>query len=92
MMSRYIAYPANHMCAFRRTRGTEIHHVQTIRALQQTRALALNLAETIKRIPVTHDKAHEMKQIRRMNRLSCRIPCRHLVTKKRQSPMDCCIF
>ena len=81
----YIAHaPANEF-AFGRTRRTEIHYFQCILALRQQVPSALYIAPDIIAVLIAHQKAHDIEQVGRMNRLSRCIPRRQHMAQIRKN-------
>ena len=69
-----IAYPTRDMSPFGRTLGTEIDDIQHVLTSQKHLSAALDIRETVITVLITHDEAHDRKEIRRMNPLSGGVP------------------
>jgi hypothetical protein len=71
-----IAYPTRDMSPSGRTLGTEIDDIQRVFTSQKHLSAALDIRETVITVLITHDEAHDRKEIGRMDSLTGGIPGR----------------
>ena len=83
----YVANAPPDVLAFGRALRTEIQHVQFVLAVRQQSPPPLYLAKTIEGVFIAQHEPDQLEQVRRMNALARRVPCRQRVPDKRPNPI-----
>ena len=87
-----IAYTTGDMRTFGRTLRTVIDDIQFIRTGQEQLSASLDVRKTVITVLIPHDKAHDGKQVRRMDTLTRRVPSRQYMPYIRPDSMKITTF